>query len=78
MINKKIGFWKVSKETLAEVKKLVAENNLSEVMQMFPDELNICCERLDRVDVSENSITFIDRGISTSEGVRDDSWGIKI
>ena len=78
MINKKIGFWKVSKETLAEVKKLVAENNLSEVMQMFPDEWNICSERLDRIDVSDSEVVFIDRGLSTSGGVQDLTWGLKL
>ena len=78
MKTSKIGYWVVENETLETVKQLVSENNLSKIMNMFPDEWNICCERLDRIDVSENSVTFIDRGISTSEGVRDASWGIKI
>ena len=77
MKNLKIGYWTVSNETLEIVKNLVAENKLSKIMDMFPDEWNICCERLDRIDVDEKMVTFIDCGLKTSNGVEDSSWGIK-
>lgn len=78
MKTSKIGYWAVEAKILETVKKLVLENKLFEIMQMFPDEWNICSGRLSRINVSDHSITFIDRGISTSEGVRDASWGIKV
>jgi hypothetical protein len=77
MKTSKIGYWIVSNETLEIVKKLVAENKSYEIMKMFPDEWNIGCERLDRIDIDEKSVTFIDRGLSTSNGTADGSWGIK-
>lgn len=74
----KIGYWVVSNETLETVKQLVSENNLSKIMNMFPDEWNICCERLDRIDVDEKMVTFVDCGLQGSDGVQDGSWGIKV
>ena len=78
MKNSKIGYWVVSNEILETVKQLVYENELSKIMNMFPDEWNICCKRLDRIDVEEKMVTFIDRGLQTSDGVQDGSWGIKV
>jgi len=77
MKTSKIGYWIVSIETLEIVKNLVAENKLSKVMDIFPDEWNICCERLDRIDVEEKMVTFVDCGLQGSGGVQDGSWGIK-
>jgi hypothetical protein len=78
MKTSKIGYWVVENETLEAVKQLVSENNLSKIMSMFPDEWNICCERLDRIDVEEKMITFVDCGLQGSNSTIDGSWGIKI
>lgn len=73
----KIEYYTVNRNRLEIIKKCVEEGNLRKIMEMYPDELNICSNRLDHIEVNENEVLFFDRGVTTNGRTMDFSWGVK-
>lgn len=73
----KIDYYTVSRNRLEIVKKCAEEGNLQKIMEMYPDEFNICSNRLDRIEVNDNEVLFFDRGLITNGRTMDFSWGVK-
>ncbi len=66
---------KVSETFFNRVVELIQNDDMYALNRKFPDEFGIASDRLDHIDINEKEVIFHDRGLVTSDGTFDMTFG---